>query len=915
MTRISEQASQFGVPGLVDNTGTDYAEAHLPTVVSSMVAETKLTRPGLPSGLLLEPSRLQALDCIEQVPFVLVSAPAGFGKTTLVSQWLEQEKPVHAWLTLDHRDNAPALFWNAVASALARVNPRFAIRESTLLAALEPGAAVDPVTMLINRLADYSRTWQAPSRLVLVLDDFHLLDQQVLLEQIRRFIDFAPGFLRIVCISRLDPPIRTAQLLARQQMVRLGPEVLRFDLALTRKFVQARRTDLSEEQMLQLHQRTGGWPAALQLSALSENPLSHVPGPGQRALSDYLLEEVFAGLEPGLQGFLQDMSLLPLFSHEVADEARNGSDAADWIAVMRERNLLFQSYGEGHYWYRLHDLLIDWLQAQDREPEGESSIRIRAAEAFRQRGLIVEALELFLAEGCYDQAEALVPLLLQAEDLSGYRSLPSRFPDSVRMSSPALLLLQALFSFMDGQYGAVLEHLAAADRLLQSTDPSPDTEALQFVSMLLGWPSARFAGHRAEAEQSLTQIQARLASAPAGLQHWGLYTLGTEAFMEARLGPARTLLTDALAGALKSGDNPCALRCLVMLVPVLVQGGRIGDARRCYEQTRLKLVNGPVSKEQVCLLAYLEGLLALEHHDLAYAAKRLGEAGLIADQHLTPLDQLYLAFERFRLGMVLRDSELWQQELSRIEQLHQVMGQLRWHHNIPRPEVLEALARLTEGNAFPLILWAQSDPEPVVGNRFCTLNETLLKLIGQLLAASPVARELAALRTEAEEAGLLQLVCRLDLVSLMVQAFGDQDPEGAVKKLDALLALWVPRGLVRPFVDADPRLDSLLDACITRGWSEVEASRILALRQARMEPEAETCARTPEVAGPDEPLSDREQGVLDLLAEGLSNKAISKQLGISVATVKSHLSNIYGKLQAENRMQAVARARELGLMS
>ncbi len=168
---------------------------------------------------------------------------------------------------------------------------------------------------------------------------------------------------------------------------------------------------------------------------------------------------------------------------------------------------------------------------------------------------------------------------------------------------------------------------------------------------------------------------------------------------------------------------------------------------------------------------------------------------------------------------------------------------------------------------------------------------------------------------------MLQLVCRLDLVSLMVQAFGgDQDPEGAVKKLDALLALWVPpRGLVRPpFVDADPpRLDSLLDACITRGWSEVEASRILALRQARMEPEAETCARTPpEVAGPDEPLSDREQGgVLDLLAEGLSNKAISKQLGISVATVKSHLSNIYGKLQAENRMQAVARARELGLMS
>ncbi|MGC8119764.1 LuxR C-terminal-related transcriptional regulator [Marinobacter sp. VGCF2001] len=914
MSGIPESASRFETPAVVGGVGTDYADTRLSPVVSSMVAETKLTRPGLSPGLLLEPARLKALDCIDRVPFVLVSAPAGFGKTTLVSQWLDQEKPVYAWLTLDPRDNSPALFWNAIASALARVDPRFAIRESTLLTALEPGAVADPATMLINRLADYSRTWQAPGRLILVLDDFHLMDQSEVLQQVRQFIDFAPGLLRIVCISRVDPPIRTAQLLARQQMVRLGPEVLGFDLALTRKFVQARRADLSEAQMRQLHQRTGGWPAVLQLSALSENPLGAGPEPGQSALGDYLFEEVFAGLEPGLRSFLQDMSLLPLFSRDIADIARARDDSEQWITAMRERNLLFQRYGDTDHWYRLHDLLMDWLQRQERSPEWASAVRLRAAEAFRQRGLVVEALELFLSEDSFEQGEALVPALLQVEQLNGYRALPARFPDRIRLGSPALRLMEALFAFMDGYYNRVLDLLSAADNLLQAADSSPETDALGFVSMLLRWPSARFAGREAEADHSLKQIQNRLTHAPAGLQHWGRYTLGTEAFMEARLEPAHALLAEALAGALRSADYPCALRCLVMLVPVLIQSGRIGDARRCYQQTSARLETGSGGKEQMCLLAYLEGLLALECHDLSLASQRLDEANQFAESHLTPLDQLYLAFERFRLGMFSGDSELWQRELGRIEQLHRGMGQPLWHHNIPRPEALEALARLAEGSAFPLMVWAQSEPEPIGRNRFCALNENLLRRVGQLLAARPVAEELSALRAEAEKAGLQQLVCRLDLVTLMVQAFGDQDLRGAVLKLDGLLALWVPRGLVRPFVDADPRLDQLLEACRAGTRAATEADRVLALRQAYSETGAAAGEPAPP-QGPEESLSAREAGVLDLLAEGLSNKAISEQLGISVATVKSHLSNIYGKLQAGNRVQAVARARELGLRS
>ena len=920
MSRISEPGSQNEAVLLAGRQGCDYAGAHPLPTMSPMVAETKLSRPGLSSRLLYEASRVLLLDGSEEVPFTLISAPAGFGKTTLVSQWLDYRKPVFAWLSLDRRDNTPALFWNSVASALARVDTRFAIRESTLLAALEPNAVVDPVALLVNRLADYARTWQAPTRLYLVLDDFHLIDEPDLLEQVRRFIDFSPGLLRILCMSRIDPPIRTAQLLARDRMVKLGPADLCFDLDLTRKFVQGRWPGVSEADITQLYERTGGWPAALQLSALSGRLSDTGQGAearrGQTALAEYLLEEVFNGLEPELQQFLMDMSLLPLFSADIANQARGADDGSALIAVMRERNLLFQRYGSGHHWYRLHDLLGEWLRTRQVDAERARQIRIAGARAFEQQGLINEALELYLATQCYPEAEALVPELLQSDELAGHRALPDRFPDAVRAASPAIALLQALTAFMDGRYDDVLEKVEHATGLLDR-QPYPETESLRFIALLLTWPAARFTGREAAAQSSIVQVSEQLSPGRGTLHNWGLYTLGADAFMEARLDSAQTLLSKALVGALELEDGLCAIRCLAILVPVLIQRGCADDARRCFQRTCERLAEGPPAREQAGLLAYLDGLLALERHDLQRAGESLQEASQLARERMTLLDRLYLAFELFRLGMITGNEEQWRSQLQDMTELHQLMASEHWSHNIPQPSALEALAQLSAGNIFAMIAWAANDGTTRSTSRFSSLHERLLRLVGRLLSGMDVDEELQQLERDASAGAVQLVVCHVQLIRILVCAFREQDLTGAARQLAALLAVSVPRGLLRPFVDAEPRFDQILETCQRQGWSEPEASRILALRRGEggltgPEPAAEPTCLTADMP---EPLSQREQDVLELLSAGLSNKAMSEQLGITVATVKSHLSNIYGKLQADNRVRAISRARELGLMS
>lgn len=889
-----------------------------------MVAETKLSRPRLPRQLVEEQSRLQLLDGALEVPFTLLSAPAGFGKTTLVSQWLEARKPAHAWLTIDTRDDSPHLFWRSVSAALARVDANLGLRESTLLAALEPEAVVDPVALLVNRLIDYARTWQASQRLFLILDDFHLIRAPSLLEQIRRFIDFAPALLRVICISRTDPPIRIAQLLAREQMLKLGADVLCFDLEQTQKFVRLRREDASNSDIARLYERTGGWPAALQLSALSPSldgsAGNSLADDGADALASYLLEEVFEQLGEPLQQFLLDVSLLPLFSVDIANQARGRDDAAHQIAAMREHNLLLQHFGSGQHWYRLHDLLAEWLRPRVVEGPHTRRVRIAAGQAFEQAGLINEALDLLVAEQCFTEAEALVPALLQSDDLAGHQNLAGRFPAEFREGSPALSILDALFSFMEGRFGDTLDLTERADALLNKA-AGKDADTLRFIGLLLRCPSARFIGRQGVAKALIQQVSERLDMNNTSLRNWGLYTLGLDAFLDAELQSAQAILSRALSGALGAGDISCALRCLAVLVPVLVHQGQINAAVQCFDRTCQKLSALPSVRDQEATLAYLNGLLALEQNQIGRARASLAEASRLAPDRMNLLDRVYLAFECFRAAMIAGDEPGWRSGLSDILELHERMGAGDWSYNIPEPQALQALACLKQGDPSAVIAWALSSSDESTSHsqsRFSRLHEQLLKAAGRLLTGASVEDDLEELAAEADCGGNYLLLCHVRLMQVLLMAYLDACHDNASALLAETLQRFVPLGVLRPFLDADANLEPVLENCAQAGRASVLAEEILTLRRNAAgedlaQAQADANYDDVTIALP-EPLSQRERHVLKLLSEGLSNKLISEQLSITVATVKSHLSNIYGKLDAGNRGRAVARARSLGLL-
>lgn len=893
-----------------------YAAGHRLRTVCPMVAETKLTRPRVPLDVVEDSDRLALLDQAADKPLTLVCAPAGYGKTTLVSHWLDQRKPVHAWLALETRDNQPALFWDALRCSLARIDRHFEHRQSALINALQRRGEQEPVDHVINALADYSRTWQAPQQLYLILDDFHLITDPDLLAQCRRLIDFAPGCLRVILISRTSPPLRLAQLMARNQVLSLEADRLRFNADMTRRFLIRRvGHQLDEGQIHELHLRTGGWPAALQLATLTPEVGKLASMGSGEAMSDYLLEEIFSQLPDPLQGFLLDIAQLPYVSAELANAVRQADDGEVMIADIREHNLLMQHLGTDGKWYRLHDLLRDWLLDRPTPPARRRQLRLRAAQAFVDSGRFGEALELYLAEQCYSQAESLLPAWLEeTETLPAQRDLVQRFPDALRQRSPVLAIVEAFFHFMDGRYEDVLDTLDRAEGLMAAVQ-QPLSATLSQLILLLRCPSTRFIGESFKAQSLASQVEATLTGTATGFRAWAFYTLGANAFMDSELELSQRFLQRGLAIAYETGDAFCAVRCLAILIPVIIHRGELHQAWATFQAASDKLADVPVSYDEDAIMAYLHGLLFLESHDLDQARAQLDQAFSLGGSRITPLDRLYFLFARFRLELFSRRSEEGVAVLTQMEQLHRELAG-PWSYNMPSLEVLRALVRLPLGDASGLIQWSRQPESGEHLTRFTELHEMVLRQAGLLALGHYDPDQLASMRSCARQGDNRLILGRLQVLEAIALWYRQQQSEQALQLLADTLMAQVPKGNVRIFLDDGPLLVPLLHACVQQGRAGLSAQTILALMgggksdsQAREEP----TKQVPE--GMFDVISERERDVLELLAAGLTNRALSDRLGITLATVKSHLSNIYGKLGVANRTGAVARARELGMIT
>ena len=457
---------------------------------------TKLYRPPVSPTLVTRPHLIQRLDEGLHLHhrLTLISAPAGFGKTTLLSDWLCHVDRPAAWISLDEADNDLARFLAYLVAALQTLDARIGQAAQAMLQAPQPPALEPWLTSLANDITAYSQPF------ILVLDDYHAIETPTIHQALAFLLDHPPPQMHLVLASRADPPLPLARLRGRGQLTELHAADLRFTYDETAAFLnKAMALDLSVEQVQALEQRTEGWVTGLHLAALSIQGRSDVPAfiaafaGSHRYILDYLTEEVLNRQTKEVRDFLLHTSILHRFSSGLCDAVRSGAGSQATLAYLEQNNLFVLPLDDQQRWYRYHHLLADLLRQrlQQEKPDLVPVLHRRASQWYEHQGLMAEAVSHALTPGDFARAAGLI-------QRAGWRTLTrgematilrwmAALPDAFVRSRPRLSLLHAWALAKSGQLDSVEPCLRDVD-----LDPSPgEASAVRaYVAGVRGtWPA------------------------------------------------------------------------------------------------------------------------------------------------------------------------------------------------------------------------------------------------------------------------------------------------------------------------------------------------------------------------------------------------------------------------------------------
>ena len=927
--------------------------------------KTKLYIPPTRRELVPRSRLVERLEAGLDRKLTLISAPAGFGKTTLLSECAAHCRLPVSWLSLDERDNSPTQFWSYVIAALQTLYDGVG---TTVLEALQMPQALPSETMLgqlINEIADLRP-------LALILDDLHVITNPQIHEQLIFLVEHAPAQMHLVVSSRADPPWPLARWRARGQVVELRTDDLRFSTAETAAFLnEAMELDLSLEDVAALGARTEGWIAGLQLAALSmqgQDAVSFVRAfsGSHRYILDYLVEEVLDRQPPDIQAFLLQTSILERLTASLCDAVRFGCDetpsissgsavrfgddeapsissgtavrldsdeapsrarAGDSQAILEQleqANLFLIPLDDERRWYRYHRLFADLLRSRLEKDDGErvSALHRRASAWCEGQGLISEAVGHALAAGEVERVARMAKqnalATMDHGQLTTLVGLLDALPDEVVSSRPWLCVAHAWALMFAGQLDAVELRLESAETTL---DRFGDATRAEGPALSTG-EGRHLAGHIAAIRAYVATLRGDMSNA-AELTREALEQLPEEDLA------VRGLAAGLLGSALRwSGDLVEATQALARAMAITqVTGDSHTAVEALCSLAAVQLAQGQLRKTVATCRDAL--LLADEHLKRGGQRLPIAASGFnLMSQVLREWNDLAGAIRQARKGIELSEQWGWPEGVAlgyrRLARALQAVGNADGAHEAIQKAkqaasglspwfgahmaAHEARLWLAQGNLTPASHWAQesglsADDEP----SYQSMDEysalaRLLMAQGRLDEAS---RLLTRLVEVTEAAGAMGFVIEsLVLRALALQAQGKEDE--ALAALERALALGEPEGYVRTFIDEGSQMGQLLRRAVVQGLTPDYASKLLAA----LEEEAATDP-TPLV----EPLSPRETEVLRLLTTHLSHAEMAEELVVSVHTVRSHVKSIYSKLHAHSRMEAVERARELGLLN
>jgi LuxR family maltose regulon positive regulatory protein len=906
---------------------------------------TKLHVPRPRPGFVRRPRLLERLAEGMGRELVLVCTPAGFGKTTLLGDWARHGRRPVAWLSLDAGDNDPTRFWRHVAAALDGLSPGVAERVGALLQGLQPGSGEAVVTALVNQLTGMA------DEVVLVLDDYHLIQAPAIHNSLTLLLDRLPPELRLVLASRADPPLPLARLRARGQLIELRAADLRFTTdeaaALLREAVGS---DLPETAVAALEGRTEGWAAGLQLAALSlqghANPAGFVAtfSGSHRFVLDYLVEEVLDRQPEPLRRFLRETSVLERLSGPLCDAVTGRGDSQRLLEQVERANLFLVPLDEVRGWWRYHHLFADLLRArlEQKQPDRVPQLHRYAASWHEQHELADDAVRHALAAGDSMWAARLVErhfdgLLLRGEGMAVQRWLAA-LPAEILGSRPRLLLAQALQALLAGRVEETEGYLDAAERAwgdaAGEADEPYEPSVGRAASRLANVPAAIalergfLAELRGDAERTTMFASRALAELREGewiLGSLARWDLGVADQLRGRVREAERAFASNVAVFQAAGEPFLAVRVCHYLGHVQRAQGRLSAARQTYNRA---LEIATASRRTVLPAA------GVAYVGLAEVAYQRGELDA-ALRHVTSGIALcrQLAFTQpLATGLAM---------LAWIRQAHgdtggacEAIGEAE--RVAPGPQVVALLnpvsaqrARLllAQGDIAGAVHWAEqrglgADDEP----RYAQEPEYLV-LARVLLARGAPDRALGLLErlyAQSADQGRVASIIEARALQALAHAAAGDELRGLAALAEAL-ALGAPEGYLRMFVDEGPPMAALLRKLLLGRRSEQTAAAgpaprdylarlVESFEQAGLPMRPPTRPGAVVVPGLVEPLSARELEVLALLAAGSTNRVIAEELVVTPETVKKHVSHIFDKLGAANRTQAVARARELGLL-
>jgi LuxR family maltose regulon positive regulatory protein len=900
-----------------------------PDLEQDLLLATKLLIPKTRLQFVKRNLLLNKFDQGLRTRFTLVSAPPGFGKTTSVSLWLSTltDRQIYAaWFSLDEGDNDPVRFLTYLLTTMINMDIEVGSNSLDLLRSGQASSVRTVLQYLINEII------ASPERMVIVIDDYHEIEETAIHEGLAFLIDNMPPNMHLVMITRIDPPISIARLRARGQLTEIQAVDLKFSLEeITEYLNTVKSLELSENDISKLESKTEGWIAGLQMAALSLEGSADKSGSiatfsgEDRFILDYLVEEVLNQQTQEIQSFLLETSVLNRLTAPLCNSVIGREDSSEMLKLIESANLFLVPLDNKRIWYRYDPLFAQFLRARLESTQAEKILELhhKASLWFEENGFISEAIDHAISALDYERATLFIEqisdsawmIVGSAKVLEWVEALP----DEIVRSHPRIYLLKAWMLLASGQFEEVELHLLDADDLISRAYENMDDAEHDTLLTDLATLRANVACYRGDLQLSIQLLGEALEHLTEEVNSQRNLIATNIAFYLHDKSDPRDRIAEAtrlLAQATTAGDLFTGLQSNNGLAVLLYKAGRLYEAESTFNKTlqfsKSKFELDDQSLASLLAFAFMGlGDIRREWNDLELALHYTLESIKNAEKAKDGIALLnaYLILARVKMARGETESAFEiQREAEKAWRKIASTPDMEWI--ITQGTGYTARLYLTQGKFDRASRWARE-------SGLATHKEFDLRVVNSYITLARVriaegksenAVELLTwLETNLEQLGMVSSL--IEVLILQARAFeGLGQNEKALERLEQALTTAEPGNYIRLFLDEGEAIERMLKIASAKGIKPHYVEKLLNEFGAQVRP---TPASTQELL---EPLSEHELRVLRLISAGLTNREISQELVVSVNTVKWHVKNIYSKLGVHNRTQASARAAELGLL-